>query len=405
MGSSCYGGYAIGKTYLFYASKQADFGFFEDKIKDENTVYQGSFCNRTSNLKSAQDQIYFIREMLKGKPEPQIYGSVARSDTNPQSFEWRHLYLQGIKVVLEGEEKSFQAISDKDGIFRFNNIPEGEYTVKPSPAENYKIYFPEEETIQILPDKTIVSGRGYGNFPYKSFYADFSLGWNNRIDGHVVDSAGKPFERYVIKLLPLSKANNEMIPENLKDSPDHHIKGFFVFGGETPGKYVLAVEVYTPSLNRVKKRFFYPNAETAAKAQIFDINPTTKLQNLKVEIPLTIRDINGEVLWSDGTSVGSRGWLVLKRLETENEKENVSFDWESTKDGKFTIQAFEGFEYWIHTEVTYFDTEGKFTETKVKPIKIKVDKTTESLKIVVDKPANFKCEKINDCVPSSEKAN
>ncbi len=83
----------------------------------------------------------------------------------------------------------------------------------------------------------------------------------------------------------------------------------------------------------------------------------------------------------------------MRNMETED-GENVSFDWESTKDGKFNIQAFEGFEYWLHPKVTYFDKEGRFTETKVKPIKIKVNKTMGKLKIIIDKPANFKCEKL-----------
>lgn len=394
MGSSCYGGYGIGETYLFYASKQSDFGFFEDKIKGENIVYQGSFCHHTENLKSAQDQIFFIREMLEGKPESQIYGSVARSDLDPISFEWRHLYLGGIEVVLIGDKKTFETVTDKNGIFRFNNIPVGKYTIKPSPGKDYKISYPDSETLQIQPDKTIVSRNLYGNFPYKSFYADFSLGWNNRIDGQAIDSEGRPFKRFVIKILPISRAENEMLPEYVKDSPDPHIDGFFVFGGITPGKYVLALEVYTPSNSGVKRRFYYPSSETASNAQIFEIESITKLQNLDFRVPLAIRELKGEVVWSDGTSVGSRGWVVLKNFEVDNG--GVSFDWGSTKNGKFFVQAFDGFEYWIHPKITYFDTDGKFTEKLGKPIKIKITKDMKDLKIVVKKPANFKCEKIND---------
>ncbi len=265
MGSSCYSGYSIGETYLFYASEQADFGFFEDKNKGKNVVYQGSFCNHTSSLRSAQDQIYFIREMLKGKPEPQIYGSVARSDSDPKTFDWRHNYLEGIKIVLDSGQKKFQATTNKDGVFRFDNIPEGEYTLEPALDEIYKVYYPAAESFQIFPDKTIVSRQGYGGSPYKSFYAGFSLGWNNRIDGNVVDSNGKPIDRYVIKLLPLSKANDQMTPQNLKDSPDHHIKGSFVFGGETPNRYVLAVEVFTPSQATEKNDFFIQTMKPSLK--------------------------------------------------------------------------------------------------------------------------------------------
>lgn len=394
IGSSCYSGYQIGETYLFYASKKPDGGFFVDRIKGENIVYQGSFCHHTENLKSAQDQLIFIREMLQGKPESQIYGSVARSDLDPVYFEWQRTYLGEIKVVLIGDKNTFETVTDKNGIFRFNNIPEGKYVIKPSPGIDYKVYFPESETFQVLQNRTILPERG-DYFSYKSFYADFSLGWNNRIEGYAIDSEGNSFERFVIKMLPISKAEGEMFPDYLKNSPDPHTDGFFFFGGITPGKYVLALEVYTPSSNGVKKRFYYPNSETVAKAQIFEINSTSKIQNLNFRVPLTIRDVKGEVVWSDGTSVGSRGWLVLKNSETNNG--NVSFDWESTKNGKFVIQAFEGFEYWIHPKVTYFDTDGGFSEKLAKPIKIKISKDMKDIRIIIEKPANFKCEKINDC--------
>ena len=401
--SSCYSGYTVGESYLVYAFGDSIYRYENsisykssgtEIIKGEDIYHQLSFCNRTSNLKDAQDQIYFIREMLKGKPEPQIYGSVARSDTDPQTFNWRNTYLEGIKVVLKGKKKRFETFTDKMGIYRFDSVPEDEYVLKPSPPSDYFVYFFSKHEIKVLSDKTVVSlERGYGE-PYKSFYADFSLGWDNGIEGRVVDSEGKPVERYVINLLPVSKANDEMKPEYTKNSPDHHgEKGKFWFYGRTPGKYVLAIEAYAPFENKDKKRFFYPLSDTVEKAKVFNFEATTKIENLEVRLPFIQRDINAEIVWSDGTPIKEGVWAHLNKLETGDKKANVSFDWGSSdKNGKLTLQGFEGFEYWIHVEVTIWDFaggRGKVAELSSKPIKVKIMKNNELLRIIIQKPVNL----------------
>ncbi len=392
MSSSCYSGYTIGETYLFYASEKNNSGFFDGNVKGENIVYQGSFCNRTTNLRDGQDQIFFIREMLAGKPEPQIYGSVGKGDSEPNTFDWRYQYLSGIKVILKGDNGQIETKTDKNGIFRFNNIPQGEYILTTSPPQIYKTYFPEEEFFQILPDKRIYTGRSNG-YPTKSFYAHFGLGWNNKFEGNILDINGKPLSKCVIEFLPEAKKNDVMIPNYNADGPDNQREdGSFFFNGKTPGKYVLAVEIYTPSPNGLKKRFFYPSTENPANAQVFDIIATTKIQNIQFKVPVITRQIKGTITWSDGTSLGRHGWFVLTKLEDSASKENTMFNWNSSAEtGEFSIQAFDGFDYFLHLSVSYYDKEKNSKTIKIEPMKVKVGENLEDLKIVVEKPADFAC--------------
>src|SRR5262249_7349950 len=155
-------------------------------------------------------------------------------------------FMENVRIVIQNDKNSFETKTDKNGLFRFDGIPEGSYEIKPVPGVDYRTYFPAEEKIRILPDKRLVS-EGYipGN-AYASFYTEFELGWNNNVEGVVTDIEGKPLERYVIGLLPLSKGSSEMFPYK-SGSPDHHgEKGKFWSYGLTPGKYILAVDFYAP---------------------------------------------------------------------------------------------------------------------------------------------------------------
>jgi hypothetical protein len=389
--SSCYSGYDVGETYLVYAYAKG-YNFSNQQYKSApGFVYQDSFCNRSTNLKTANDQLYFIREMQKGKPESQIYGSVGRSDTDPLTSRYRHTFLEGIKVVIENEKNRFETVTDKNGLYAFNNIPAGEYVIKPVPGADYMVYYSAHESITVLPDKKVASPRnGYLYEPYNSFYGEFTLGWNNQIEGRVVDSQEKPLERYVVGMLPLSKADAEMHPSK-KGSPDHHGEnGSFRTYGKAPGKYVLAVDVYAPfGGSAVKKRFFYPQAESLKDARIFDLTATSQLKDLEIKLPLATRYIKGEIFWSDGSLIDSQSWITLSKLEAEEDKNNTSFDWTNSRNGKFTLQVLEGFEYWVQTTVSVDVVENgekRDIQIDAKPQKIKIGKEDVQLKFVLQKP-------------------
>jgi hypothetical protein len=395
--SSCYSGYSSGETYLFYADKSARGGFFEDKEKSKNIVYQGSFCNRTRNVKSAQDQIFYIKRKLEGKPEPQVYGSIARSDRDITSLKWRYTFLEGVTVLVDDGKNSYKTVTDKDGKYEFTNIPAGEYSIKPMSGDDYTVYFPGEEQFTVLPNKKVVSINYLGNPEYKAFYGSFSFGWSNRIEGRVVDIEGKPLERYAIDLLPLSLANSE-IATYVEGSPDSHGQRGFWSTGNTPGKYVLAVDIYAPFSGRSKQRVYYPNVEVVSNAKIFDVSAATKISNLEFKVPFALRFVNGEFFWSDGKPIESRNWVEIKLLE-DDDKNNVRFDWSPGEKGRFTIQVFEGFVYWIFPEVYVDVLEGgskKRISLKGKPQKIKAGKEDVSLKIVLDRPLNLVDDKTRD---------
>lgn len=139
----CFFGFEIGKSYLVYA--------YGD---DEQSLHTYRFCNRTEEIEEAQDQIYFIREKLAGKPEPQFYGSVVVRKKNGEN--WRTEYLAGFKFVIERKNKKIEIVTDKNGRFQIYNLSEGTYNVNLSSLEKYQIDYLELEGFEVVASKVSI---------------------------------------------------------------------------------------------------------------------------------------------------------------------------------------------------------------------------------------------------------
>lgn len=282
----CYGGYEVGRTFLVYARGGNGLPANKPDRAEKPKIFYDGFCTMTDFVENARAKLFFIREKLKGKPQPQIYGVVKRWESDLISEKWRTIYDEKIKIVAESDKHRFETFTDRMGIFTFNNIPPGDYTLKPVGGERFRVEFPTEEKFQIL-RKDLIYVYGAGN--YGGFYAEFILDWNNRLDGRVIDSDGKPFKRYVFELIPLSKIKDEKLP--FKKEDDYHTDGIFRYGGITPGKYVISVVLYTKVKDSVeKRRFFYPQTESIGEAKIFEFGETTKLTGLEIKLPVKNTD-------------------------------------------------------------------------------------------------------------------
>ena len=389
--SSCYSGYTIGETYVIYASRTVSGGFFKDEGARPDTVFQGSFCNRTANVKGAQDQLMYIREKRRGMREPQVYGAVGRSDADQLNGDWRYAPLESVPVVLErADGKSFKVLTDKFGRYRFDDIPEGEYSLKPLPGPDYKLFYPDSESVRILSNRKIAYNHYGYEIEYDAFYGSFSVGWANGVLGRVVDRDGKSVHRYAIDLVPAALPDKE-IQTYVPGSPDWYEERAFSTGRKPPGKYLLAVDIYAAFGSQRKKRFFYPQTERAAEAKVFDLLAGTTVQNLTFSLPFNVRWIRGEFFWSDGKAIPARNWVDVRRSQADK-SEDPSFNWSPGENGRFKVQVLEGFQYWFFAEVfvDVLDTgRGTRISVKAKPQQITVGSSDVVLKVILEKPANL----------------
>jgi uncharacterized protein YfeS len=381
--SSCYSGFSVGESYLVYA--YAD---------DEGNLSHSS-CSLTENLIAAQDQIYFIRELLKGKSEPQIYGSVQRGDTDAQTGNRRTTYLPGIKIVVEASGgKTFETVTDKNGIFRFNKIPPGDYKISAATPEKYRTYLSDTERLKILPSKKISVENSLGiTHNFDAFFVEFALGWNNQVKGKVYDAEGSEIKFAAVRLLPAVNPFRAIVSDSIMDKLDD---GEYLCSDETPGRYYLVAEIYAPFGEKDKVRIFYPQSETPEKASVINLKATDKLTfDFIFPAKYLIREISGQVAWSDGQPA-QRAKVLLAKTENYpvdeegNEDEDAGYAWIFTdENGNFVLHGFENAEYWLHASDEYTpdgEDGGAEIAVKSKPLKIKVEKTNEPLKLILAKP-------------------
>ena len=362
--SSCYQGFAVGESYLVYAHGES-----------EKALYSQA-CSRTNMLIDAAGDLHYIHELLKGVPEPRVYGSVMRVDESVArgNAKRRVTAIAGIKIVIEGEGKRFEVETDQQGLFSFERIPDGQYTVSPVLPKSYMVYFPTEEKFVLgngdpPPSERIQQG--------PSAYAGFSIGWNNRVSGRIVDSEGNVIKRAKVSVLKVHEPSPVVLN---RDEYDYHQDGEYEFYGLLPGRYLLSVEIRAPFLDTNKRTtLFYPTTDSLKNATEISIGESEEFQNTDIKFPAgyIVRAIEGMVVWPNGVPV-SQAWVFLAAAK-DSEDDDKKFDCEITDElGRFSLQAFVGAEYWVHGSSQ--------SSGRGEPIRIKVGKSNEPVKLVIPFP-------------------
>lgn len=361
--SMCYTGFTIGNSYLVYA-----FG-------DSGTNLESGFCDRTSDLRYAADDLHYIRDLLKGVPEPRIYGSVMRIDNNLTGIgETRQIApMEGIKVLIEGKGKRVEAVTDKQGLYRLAKIPDGRYKARLMLPRGYMTYFPAEEEFvlgsQPQPGPVVPAG--------DTAYARFRIGWNNHLNGRIIDSEGNPIIRAKVAVMVAGNTSPLVIEQ---DAFDYHEEGKFQFYGLTPGKYLLSVNIQVPFSDASKPtRFYYPNTDDLGLARELTISENETVEDRDIRLPpeYVVRQIEGVLVWPNGVPV-SRGRVFLSPSKDPAD-DAKKYDWVTTDElGTFSLQAFVGAEYWLHGESN--------SSGRGEPIAIKVSKLNKPLKVVIPFP-------------------
>lgn len=363
----CDFGFDIGEELLVYAYEY------------ENNLYASTFCSRTSRLSGAQDDINILRDLLKGTPEPRIYGTVNLIDNDIATGEYRKNNLAGIKIIAKNQNNIYETVTDEKGIYRFYKIPDGKYDVAPQLplkytediTNNYKRIY----EINLLQDDGFFY-ETYGKYAGNSAFSSFNIRWNNHISGMILDADGKTLERANVRLIPVSQINKPRSEESdyvsflQKEHPESPIRKYRV-GGHAPGDYILAIEIIAPFVSGDQRKvIYYPQETTPSKAQIISLKEfDNRVINIQLPAGYNLREIEGELVTSNGTPI-KQGSITLK---TENEN-NTTFQWESVENGKFKFRLLENTEYWIHA---------RSGSDESKPFKIKVGKINEPIKVVI----------------------
>ena len=394
-GTSCYwGGFTVGESYLIYG-----YDYSGSALTSGSLPFAGA-CTRTNGLAWAQDDLHYLRSMLKGALEPRVYGSLTRIDNDlskPKSS--LATPLEGIKIIVEGEKRRFEAVTDKQGLFSLAKVPDGKYKARPVLPDKYTLYFPgEAEFILGNSDEPEYPGRIRQG---ESAYARFRIGWKNEISGKVLDAEGNPVRRAEAALFSVRSPSGS--PLLVEKGIFNLAEGKYRFYGQTPGRYLPSVTIEAPFKSGDRRvTVYYPSALNPGQASDLEIKESETLsdRHIKLPPPYLVRQVEGVIVWPDGRPA-IKGWAVLAAKESLAEGEK-GFDWGSADEqGRFSLQGFVGAEYWLLASVNTYGmktADGKdlwgsgVQELKAQPVKVTVGKTNGPLRIVIPLPEGVKVD-------------
>ena len=112
--------FILNSRYLFYAN-------FDRGTKQ----WEVRWCGRTRMANYVQDDLSYLDGLPASLNKTRIAGEVTRyevDDENPQGNTQR---LSGVKVIIRGEGKEYEVLTNSHGVYELRDVPAGEYVIQP----------------------------------------------------------------------------------------------------------------------------------------------------------------------------------------------------------------------------------------------------------------------------------
>jgi hypothetical protein len=140
------------------ADKSKEYLLYLDLNKKTN-FYKVFVCGRSGETKEASNDLSWLKGLPKSLERNRLSGVLSLYE-NSDRFTFVD-YLVGTKIKISGEKKSFEVLTDKNGMFETWDLPPGKYNVKADLPENARLYFdmtsgavkgePNDYTVEMKP--------------------------------------------------------------------------------------------------------------------------------------------------------------------------------------------------------------------------------------------------------------
>lgn len=265
---------------------------------------------------------------------------------------------------LDGEKKTFEVTTDKEGKYSLDGLPTGKYRVFPSLQTGWMVdTYTEREFL--LNDKGCAK-------------RDFLVKNDNKIRGKVIDSDGKPVESIWVTLVPPNTGSKTIRPREETVTMDDG----FTFYNFPPGNYLVVVN-YTSlpnSRNPFPTTYYRKNGERSIGTTI-EVGLGRDVDGIVINLPrpLPMKEIRGRVFWKNGKpAVGVD--VNLRDLEA---RQNIS-DFTTDAAGNFVVKGFAGRKYIIETYLQMI-VDGKFVTFEAPDIQYVLDGEDRSVRLVLER--------------------
>lgn len=125
------------KIILTQSNSTCDWWFDEEDLNKELLLYlykreDGTYsivpCGRSISRKSANDDLSWLFNLPNSLKRNRISGTVKHSVTQ-NNYDYEYPLLENIKIKIEGKDKIYNFITDKNGFYEIWDLPEGKYKV------------------------------------------------------------------------------------------------------------------------------------------------------------------------------------------------------------------------------------------------------------------------------------
>ena len=315
-GGDCGFNFQEGRRYIVYAYRHPQ-GWLSAGI-----------CSRTRLLSEAAEDLAFIDTMPASGSGGRVSGTINHRESDPATGgSVEHGPVADVQVLVRGPRGTFSAMTDATGKYSVTSIPVGAYELEVLPPANFSTRYLQRK-IEIKDARACQ-------------VVDFSLRFDGRIRGTLLDTTGRTVAGVRIDVVPAARPLelSSVYPPN----PISDAAGRFELVDIPPDQYLVGVGLkpqmdaevaFTPT--------YYPGTPELSAAQAIEIGQggNVDLGVLRLPEPLRAHRLTGIVVMRDGTPVHKANVALYSTRGTQAAM-GISTD----EQGRFTFRVHEGLSY------------------------------------------------------------
>lgn len=357
-GSNCEYRFKRDERYLVYA-------YSDDKDGSLRT----GMCSRTQPLSEAGEDLQYIRSLPDAEPGATVYGKLTHYRFGDHRTPPKEIGgLGGMTVVVEGEGGKYEARTNEQGEYAVRGVAAGKYKVTP--------VLPDHLYASELPREVILTERGCGA-------ASYSVSYNGRIRGRVLDARGQPVPRASLNLILVDEVNSRRatsITAGTDAGGDYKLKHMVA------GRYLLGIALSgsfgSEHPEAAYPRIYHPGVTDPNLATVIELEDGGLIENRDIRLPagMTTRKISGTVLRGDGRrAAGAIVNLQVKDAPVGKSRYNI----EANANGEFTFNGFSGLTYVLTAYINDIDKRG---DRHADPVVVAGTGDATTVRLVINEP-------------------
>ncbi len=324
---------SIGGKWLFYLGEPSE-RYHEEALGQtiegaKQLMYRTSFCGRSTNLESADDDLAYLDNLEKLKGKTRVSGELSFSSDDERSVE-------GIEVRIKRKDSQFKTKYLKAGFFEIYEVPPGEYVVEVMAPRGWKVGEHWRYTADYArPDNREGLGKNERRITIDKgghVGLDLTLIPDTNVSGRVLSPTGKPMANVWVSALSQNSKDDRETDRTRTDE-----KGVFTFEFMDPGTYYLVVNNHGKIDNEHPfGRVFYPGVSGRPDAGVIYVEAGRYNTRLDIQIPQINRliEVSGKIEFADGHPVGEE-WIIFR---PESKEKFDPIETRSDAQGRFTLK-------------------------------------------------------------------